>query len=44
MKALLIIIFILFLLFVGGMIFSLCYIAHEAAEIEREDDGSQEVK
>lgn len=44
MKALLFIILVLFLLFVGGMIFSLCYIAHEAAEIEREDNGSEEPK
>lgn len=44
MRILLIIIFILFLLFVGGMIFCLCYIAHEAAEIEREREDKMEVK
>ena len=36
MKILLVIIFILFLLFVGSMIFALCHIAGEADEAERE--------
>ena len=36
MKILLVIIFILFLLYVGGMAYVLCYVAGEADEIEKE--------
>ena len=36
MKILLVIIFILFLMYVGGMIYALCYIAGEADEADRE--------
>ena len=36
MKILLVIIFVLFLLYVGGMMYVLCYVAGEADEMERE--------
>ena len=36
MKILLVIIFVLFLLYVGGMMYALCYIAGEAEEADRE--------